>query len=119
MDLDTALAAHSDWKVNLRIAISSQKTLDASRIASDCQCDFGRWLKGDGRVAHASSPSFKLCDTSHTEFHRCAGKIAEMINRKDLAGAAEQLEAGTPFSRASQSVALAIRRLKNEILQPA
>ena len=119
MDLDNALAAHSDWKVKLRIALTKQETLDAAQIGSDCQCDFGRWLKGEGRSAFATCPSFKLCETSHTEFHRCAGQIAGQINRRDFTGAERSLGSGTPFSQASQSVAVAIRRLKSEMMSIA
>lgn len=119
MDLDNALATHSDWKVKLRIALATRETLDAERIASDCHCDFGRWLKGEGRARFGASSSFKLCETSHTEFHRCAGQVARQINAGDLAGAERNLGSGTPFTQASQSVAVAIRRLKTEMMASA
>lgn len=115
MDLDKALAAHSDWKVKLRVALAKHETLDADRLASDCHCEFGLWLKGEGRAAHGASPNFKMCAESHTEFHRCAGNVARAINAGRMDEAAQELEAGTPFSRSSQAVAVAVRRLKTEL----
>lgn len=119
MDLDAALAAHADWKVKLRIALATKAQLDAARIGSDCQCDFGRWLQADGKRAHGTSANFKACVEGHTEFHRCAGLIARKINAADYAGAEQELEAGMPFSKASGAVAVAVRRMKMELLATA
>ena len=118
MDLDHALAAHADWKVKLRVALASKQRLDAASIASDCQCDFGRWLHGDGKRAHGASQNFKSCVESHAEFHRCAGLVAQKINAADYAGAELELGAGNAFSKASTIVAVAVRRLKMEMLTP-
>ena len=114
MDLDKALAAHADWKVKLRVALTEHQVLDAERIASDCQCDLGRWLQHEGKAAHSMNPSFRECVEAHTEFHRAAGAVARLINRKDFAGAERQLDVGSDFSGASTRVAVAVRRLKRE-----
>lgn len=119
MDLDNALVAHADWKVKLRMALTDGRALDADKIASDCQCEFGLWLKGDGRRTHGAHPSFLNCVQSHTAFHRAAGAIARSINAKDYAGAERQMGPGTPFTEASNAVAVAVRRLKREMVQPA
>ena len=115
MDLDKAVAAHADWKVKLRLALVQRQKLDAEKIASDCQCELGLWLKGEGRLAHAASPNFQHCVEGHTAFHRAAGAVARAINSGDFGDAEQQLESGTELSRASSAVAVAIRRLKNEI----
>lgn len=114
MDLDKALGAHADWKVKLRVALTDKQKLDADKISSDCHCELGLWLKGEGRAIHQASESFRACVEGHTNFHRAAGAIARAINNGDYAGAERQLEAGTPFSDASSTVAVAIRRLKRE-----
>lgn len=119
MDLDMALAAHADWKVKLRIALANKAQLDAASIASDCQCDLGRWLQNEGKRAHGSSANFKACVEGHTEFHRCAGVIARKINAADYASAERELEAGMPFSKASGAVAVAVRRMKMELMAQA
>jgi methyl-accepting chemotaxis protein len=119
MNLDKALAAHADWKVKLRVALTDHQTLDAGGIASDCKCEFGQWLHGAGRAAHSASASFRQCVEAHADFHKAAGAVARAINAGDYAGAERQLEAGTPFSVASSAVAVAVRRLKRETEVPA
>lgn len=115
MDLNKALAAHADWKVKLRMALSEGRTLDADKIASDCQCEFGIWLKGEGRAIHGAQPAFLSCVESHAAFHRAAGAVARSINMKDYAGADRQMGPGTPFTEASKAVAVAVHRLKREL----
>lgn len=119
MNLDTALAAHADWKVKLRVALADHVTLDAETLASDCKCQLGLWLHGEGRAAHAASANFKACVAAHADFHRAAGAIARTINAKDYAGAERQLDIGTPFAQATSAVAVAVRRLKIETLAAA
>jgi hypothetical protein len=116
MDLDKAVGAHADWKVKLRVAIANHQTIDAEKLSSDCQCELGLWLKGEGRGAHGSSPSFGACVEAHSSFHRAAGAVARAINSGDYAGAERQLDAGSPFAEASSAVAVAVRRLKREAL---
>lgn len=115
MDLDKALAAHADWKVKLRVALTDRVKLDAEKIASNCECDLGRWLQGDGRAKYGASANFRTCFEGHTKFHEAAGAIARSINAGDYAGAERQLDIGTSFAQASTAVAVAVRRLKNEI----
>lgn len=114
MDLDKALAAHADWKVKLRVALTDHQPLDADAISSDCKCELGRWLHGEGKAAHWSSPNFRQCFEAHADIHRAAGSVARAINAKDFAGAERQLELNTPFAEASSAVAVAVRRLKRE-----
>ncbi|MDO8322150.1 MAG: CZB domain-containing protein [Phenylobacterium sp.] len=114
MNLDNALAAHADWKVKLRVALADHATLDAETLASDCKCQLGLWLHGEGRAAHGASANFKTCVTAHADFHRAAGAIARAINAKDYAAAEQQLDVGTAFATASSAVAVAVRRLKVE-----
>lgn len=114
MNLDHALAAHADWKVKLRVALADHATLDAETLASDCKCQLGLWLHGEGRVAHGASANFKSCVAAHADFHRAAGAVARAINARDYASAEQQLDLGTPFAAASSAVAVAVRRLKVE-----
>ena len=118
MDFDKATAAHADWKVKLRVALTNHDTLDAQAICSDRNCDLGRWLHGEARQRLGTNPSFLQCVEAHREFHLCAGKVAEAINRKDDAAAEKMLGMGAPFGEASMKVAVALRRLRREV-EPA
>jgi hypothetical protein len=118
MDFDKATAAHADWKVKLRVALSNHDTLDAQAICSDRHCDLGRWLHGEARQTLGGNPSFLQCVEAHREFHSCAGQVAEAINRKNDELAERLLGIGAPFSEASMKVAVALRRLRREV-EPA
>lgn len=49
MDLNNAIAKHSEWKTKLRSAITRKETLDASTISKDNCCDLGKWLHGEAK----------------------------------------------------------------------
>jgi hypothetical protein len=118
MDFDKATAAHADWKVKLRVALSNHDTLDAQAICSDRNCDLGRWLHGEARLRLGTNASYLQCVEAHRDFHVCAGKVAEVINRKDDATAERMLGTEAPFGVASMKVAVALRRLRREV-EPA
>lgn len=118
VDFDKAMAAHADWKVKLRVALDNRDSLDADRICSDKNCDLGRWLHGEGRNQCGRAPSFGACVEAHAAFHREAGSVASVINRKDYGKAEQMLAVGSAFSDASTGVAVILRRLKRECASP-
>ena len=115
MDFDAAMAAHADWKVNLRIAMETRAQVDVARASSDCNCALGRWLHGEAKSRLSGDRSYLQCVEAHRDFHESAGEIAVAINRGDTAAAARMLDGGSSFSSASLRVAVAIRRLKTAV----
>jgi methyl-accepting chemotaxis protein len=115
MDLDRAVSAHVEWKMKLRSAISAQVPVDAATIAKDNCCELGKWLHGEARTKHGHLQSYKECLTSHAQFHREAGKIAQLINQKNFAEAEKSLNGASSFGTASSSTSVAISRLKREV----
>jgi methyl-accepting chemotaxis protein len=115
MNLDDALNAHAKWKVKFRSAIEQQdKTLDATSIAKDDTCDFGKWLHGPGKTEVGRLPDYATCVKEHAAFHTEAGKVARAINAGKFNEAATMLNAGTSYDNASKSVGVAIMRLRRE-----
>lgn len=112
MDFDAAMAAHADWKVNLRVALVGKTTVDAEKACSDRNCALGRWLHGDARSTHGSDRNYLQCVEAHREFHEAAGEVARSINNRDYERAEKMLEGGSRFSDASLKVAVAVRRMK-------
>ena len=112
MDFDAAMAAHADWKVNLRVALETQVPVDADRARSDCVCALGRWLHGDARSRWGADANYLQCVAAHREFHEAAGEVATAINRRAFDQAGRMLESGARFSTASMKVAVAVRRLR-------
>jgi methyl-accepting chemotaxis protein len=55
------------------------------------------------------------CVSKHAAFHRVAGQVAETISAGKSGDANLLLEAGSPFSKASTAVAVAITTLKKSL----
>lgn len=115
MDLDSALAAHQEWKIKLRGAIAGKTKLDAQTISRDDCCPFGKWLHGEAKIRYAAMPAYLECLESHALFHKEAGKVAALINHHAYDQAEKALSAGTPYSAASDKVGGAIIRIRHKI----
>ena len=112
MDLDNAVAAHTQWKTKFRTAISAKQTVDAATIGKDNCCELGKWLYGEGKLQLGSKPEFQALIERHRGFHTEAGKVATLINNKKYTEAETALGATTPFGMASAETGMAINRLK-------
>ncbi|MDP1640560.1 MAG: CZB domain-containing protein [Phenylobacterium sp.] len=117
MNLDHAVAAHAEWKIKLRTAIETGDTLDAASIQADNCCELGRWLHGDAKRLLGTRPAYQESLQRHAEFHREAGRVAEVINRRQADQARAMLESGGAYAAASSAVGLALTRLKREMAQ--
>lgn len=114
MDLDHALAKHTEWKTRLLAAIASNETLDTATIAKDNCCELGQWLHGDAKVQFGTLTSHANCVAKHAAFHIEASKVAAAINTRKYTDAQTMLEPGTTYSYASSAVKLAILNLKTQ-----
>ena len=115
MDFDSALAAHQEWKVKLRGAISAQSQLDAASIAKDDCCALGKWLHGEAKLKYSALAAYRECTDMHARFHREAASVASLINTGDYAKAEAALGAGSPYSLASGKVATSIVQMRRQI----
>lgn len=114
MDLNVAIEKHAGWKLKLRAAISKQESLDASSIASDRECELGKWLQGDAKSKFGSLPTHAACLKKHAAFHTEAAKVAHAINAKNYDSAEAMLNAGTDYAAASSAISVALMQLKRE-----
>ncbi len=114
MDLNLAIAVHSEWKTLLLAAIINNETLDTASIAKDNCCELGKWLHTNAKAHFGSLPSFEACVVKHAKFHIEASKVAAAINTKKYPDALAMLNAGTAYSAASSAVQVAINNLKTE-----
>jgi methyl-accepting chemotaxis protein len=115
MDLDSAVAAHAEWKIKLRTAIDRGETLDVRVVSADNCCELGRWLSADAKRLMGASPTLPDCAAKHTAFHREAGKVAQAINARQMDQARAMLAAGAAYADASSAVGVALMRLKREV----
>jgi len=114
MNLDSAIDAHSQWKVKLRSAIAARETVDAATLEKDNCCPLGKWLHGDARAKYGQMTAFTTCVDAHAVFHREAGRVARLINGAQYPQAESALAAGSPYANASSATGVAILRLKKE-----
>jgi methyl-accepting chemotaxis protein len=114
MNLDSAIAAHAEWKTKFRGAIQTKAQLDAASISLDNKCPLGQWLHGDAKAKYTKLADYATCVTKHAEFHRCAGNVAKTINAGKYTDAEAMIGNGTPFTVASTDVGLAIIHLRKQ-----
>lgn len=115
MDLNDAINSHTDWKIQLRHAISERTTLDVASVARDDACDYGQWLHGPARQRFGTLPAYADCVLTHARFHARAAEVAEVINAGEHERAERLLGAGSAYALASRAAVLAIEALKRHI----
>lgn len=115
MDLNKAIEKHVEWKVRLRAAIAKQEKLDAHTIGKDDCCELGKWLYGEGRQQFGGTPIHANCIERHANFHKEAGKVANVINAKQYAEATAMIGPASPYIAASNDVGLAIVQFMREV----
>jgi len=114
MDLELAIAKHTEWKTRLLAAITNNETLDTATIAKDNCCDLGKWLHGTARVQFGALDGHSKCMIQHAKFHIEASKVAAAINTQKYTDAQTMLAPGTAYSYASSAVRAAILNLKTQ-----
>jgi len=115
MDFDDAIVSHLKWKIHLRNFIDGRgKGIDVATVAEDEGCELGRWIQGEGKQFE-NSPTFQELVAKHSQFHRTAAEIVDMVIAGDKAGAEELLSIGREFSSASRDIVGAIMRLEEEV----
>ncbi len=119
MDFDQAIAAHAQWKMKFRSAISGQQVLDQASIAKDNRCDLGQWLYGEGHAQCGSKLEFSALLQRHKSFHTEAGKVAQAINARDYARAEQMIANGTPYAAASDAIGAAVWAIRKACEQAA
>ena len=111
IDVDAIIDAHRLWKVKLREAIEQRDTVDTATLSRDDCCALGKWIYGDGQRL-ADRPSFTQLIERHKAFHRVAGQVGDLINRREYRSAEDALAPETPFADATTSVVLSLSAAK-------
>ncbi|MCW8887900.1 MAG: CZB domain-containing protein [Gammaproteobacteria bacterium] len=80
-----AIKDHTDWKVRIKSLIDGKRMghLNVHEVASDDQCDLGRWIKDmDKKLGHTYALS--RLRNFHREFHAIAGEAVRLAQRGDI-----------------------------------
>ena len=113
--IDSALAAHSQWKTRLQDAISSGKSeFKAEVVMKDNTCQFGQWLYGlTGE--DVKSDNYVKVKGLHADFHKIAGEILALALSGKKDEAMKKLGQGGPYGSATGKLVLALPAWKEKI----
>ena len=115
LDFDEAFAAHQQWRVTLRNAAQRKLTINADELRRDDCCKLGRWLHGAGGQHWGREPGFTQLLQVHRDFHKEAGKVADVIMKRQYDQAEKLMEPGSAYSEASKDVALSLKQLRMRV----
>lgn len=112
IDIDTAIAAHENWKLRLQNYLNGQSTEDLRPevICMDDRCDLGKWLHGAGTQRLGKYPTFAVLIARHKYFHVQASTVVAMAQANQKDEATKVLEGS--YRHASTQVMLLLKELK-------
>lgn len=108
-----AISAHGAWIGRFRRYFSGQEKLDAVVVSKNDQCEFGKWLNGDGKRL-LDGASYQQIHKLHAEFHRVAGEVVRRVERGDVAGGQAAIEKTGDFGKASAVLAAAMMAARDK-----
>ena len=114
MDFDTAIRAHTNWKMTLsRYLRKPDGSLKAQEVSRDDVCELGCWLHGEGRkLVHL--PEYQTLKSVHRDFHRAAGDIVRRADAGENQSEAMALGSSSPYDKASSGVTLALMAMRRK-----
>jgi hypothetical protein len=112
IDVDTAIAAHENWKLRLQNVLDgkSSEVLQPEMVCLDDRCDLGKWLHGPGGQRLGRYPAFQVLIARHQYFHAQAGTVLSQAQEGELEKARETLNSS--YRYASGQVILLLKELK-------
>lgn len=112
IDIDTAIAAHENWKLRLKNYVDgkSTETLQPEVICLDDRCDLGKWLHGPGGQRLGKYPAFALLVARHKYFHVQASSVVAFAQADEKAKANKVL--GDTYEMASRQVVSLLQQFK-------
>lgn len=111
---EEAVSVHMQWKQKLRAVVNGQEEpLDAASAASDCACELGKWIHGEGAI-HDGKAAYQELLQAHANFHQAAADLMAKVQADDHANALKSLNGGE-FQTASSRTVLAIGNLRHEL----
>lgn len=112
IDIDTAIAAHENWKLRLQNYLNGNSTenLQPEVVCLDDRCDLGKWLHGPGGQRLGKYPAFSVLVARHKYFHIQASTVVALAQTNDKDQASKTLDGS--YRHASNQVVLLLKELK-------
>ncbi|MBL8719648.1 MAG: CZB domain-containing protein [Myxococcales bacterium] len=109
--LEAAIAAHSAWKARFKKFMAGELVLDAQVVEKPDGCDFGKYLKGDGRADLGGA--FGDIDAAHAHFHRVAAEVVRCQHGGKKAEAEKALETSGVFTQAGAKLTMLVVKARD------
>jgi len=111
LSLKQTLDAHQAWKHKLQDELAGQSpaSLVISEVASDCNCELGKWLHGRGKKDYRKLAAYSKAVKAHADFHISAAEVLIEHQSGNTAGARQLLK--SRFRAASNLNQLELVRL--------
>jgi hypothetical protein len=115
--IQKAIAAHANWKANLREAVDTGKFEGtAVSVKRDNRCEFGKWLYGpDFSAAERQTEDYRAVIDLHAKFHQEAAKIVELVNSGQQDAADEAMTLRSSYNRASCALTKELLRWRHHL----
>lgn len=115
IDIDTAIAAHENWKLRLRNYLDGKSTeqLSPEVLCLDDKCDLGKWLHGPGGQRLGKYPAFTMLVARHKYFHVQASTVVALSQSGDKEKAEATLK--THYEHGSTQTVLLLKELKRAL----
>lgn len=113
--IDSALSAHSQWKIRLHdAATSGTSEFKVEIVKKDNECQFGKWLYSFSQE-EMKSEDYQKIKTLHSEFHMIAGDILNLATSGKKNEAMKLLEFGGSYGVTTGKLVLALNNWKNKL----
>jgi hypothetical protein len=111
---ESVVKAHVRWFQDLRKAVETgQCGKRAASVASDEECEFGKWVHTDLR-ALCSRELFEQIRDIHADFHRAAASIYALALAGNQANARAALGANSELARLSRRLIEQVEKLRGQ-----
>jgi len=108
--ISSAIVAHRDWKIALRVAINTGRSdLTPDEAAKNNKCAFGHWLHHD-ILPQDKGEQYNDIVHLHSRFHQEAGHILEVALQGEKAEAKALLDQGDGFRMLTDDLIKKLRR---------
>jgi len=102
--LTKATAAHDEWRVRLRLMISTGTTgIDARAVRRDDECDLGKWLHSRKASGRGEAHGLELGHL-HARFHEAAARVVELVDDRRRAEALAAIGPNEEFTLAADDL---------------
>ena len=113
MDFEQGVSEHLAWKDRLfEFLARPDGRLNPSEVASDQNCNLGKWIYGEGSK-YAEHPEFATLRSEHAHFHKVVANIVSGARLGLSVRHEAALERETEFGKTSAKVISALMALKS------